>query len=77
MNNYENTQKRIAFLSIHRDLLGYCKQQVNIDAKGYEEICELAYVSMENLFKKYPYINGKINEKPDSADINKTEEIPL
>ncbi len=73
MSNYENQQKRIAFLAIHRDLMGHIKPQLSIDAKAYEELCELAFVSVENLFKKYLF-NGETKEK-----ITKTngEDLPL
>ena len=71
-NAYENQQKRIAFLSLHRDLIGGLKPVVEIDGKKHEELCKYTFVLVENLFKTYPNTNGKA----DTPTI-KSEELPL
>lgn len=75
MTNFENQQKRIAFLALHRDLLGHVKQQIGIDVKGHEELIEVVYAVVESLFAKYP-----LNEEANApAPITKEngEEMPL
>lgn len=69
-NSYGNQQKRIAFLALHRDIIGSLKPHLEIDVKKHEGLVQYVYTVVEALFKKYP-MNGK------EEGIVKTEDLPL
>jgi hypothetical protein len=71
MTPYEKQQRRIAFLALHRDILGSLKPQMEIDAKKYEGLVQYVYTIVENLFEKYP-----MNGKDEAEKITKTDEVP-
>ena len=59
MNNFEQQQKRIAFLSLHRDLVARLKPITDFTVKDHDGLKEYAYVLMNELFKKYPIAGNK------------------
>ena len=73
MNSFENQQKRISFLALHRDLTGMLKPTVDIDGKRHEELCQYVFTLVENLFAKYPV------SQETKAPITKAngEDLPL
>ncbi|MEK6882223.1 MAG: hypothetical protein AABY22_21575 [Nanoarchaeota archaeon] len=72
MNNFENQQKRITFQNIHGKLIDRLKPIQDFTVKDHEGVVEYAYQLVEDLFKRYPYINGKSELKTEL----KTDEAP-
>ena len=72
MDQFENQQKRIAFLSLHGHLMSAVKQEKELDGKKHIELCDYIFTIIESLFKKYP-VGGSKEEKPT---IKKTDEFP-
>ena len=71
--NYENQQKRISFLALHRDIIGSLKPQLEIDVKKHEGLVQYVYTVVDALFEKYPLNGGK----DEGEKITKTEDLPL
>ena len=68
INPYETQQKRIAFLALHRDLMGNVGK--NIELKAHDELVNKVYEMVDALFEKYQFANGKVEPSITKAEEN-------